>query len=307
MIKLSLLILLTLISLSFRTYSQSYPIPAPDSQWGNVSMYGPPGLTGAGHYGSTLRYNGKDTVINEQTYQYWEGVYTRYNNNKMYMIDKYSSKPDSIVEVVLYDFNLAVNDTFLLPIFSQYGSYAIVNNVSDFTALNGQTRIEITLSIKGQICANNLKWIEGIGDVNNGVLYPYTIGICDISHRVVCFSDSSGNVYKEAGFDYPCDSLDNYVHLFDEITEPVTSDFGSKTFSKIELFPNPANEFVQVKIAGLMNYTAELYDTGGKLLLASSTINSTLRINLMSIKRGIYMMQFKSNNEVIGVRRVVKN
>lgn len=195
-------------------YSQTYPIPAPGSQWGELTFLGPPCVPGAGNYGSVYRYNGRDTIIDEQIYQYWgSGTFTRYDDNKLYLIDKYRSKPDSIVEFIYYDFNLEVGDRFLLPI--TYDTvYAIVEEVSNFSTLNGQTRKKIFLRAydNDSNLLVQLEWIEGIGAVNNILFYENQLmynGTTDIYTHVVCFSDSSGYVYKDERFDYSCDEIES--------------------------------------------------------------------------------------------------
>lgn len=212
-------------------YAQTYPIPAHNAEWGHVTFYGPPGLPGAGSYGSISRYDGKDTIINQQTYQHWGATtFTRYENNKMYVIDTYNSKFDSIAELIYYDFNLAVNDTFFLP-YSGSNFYAVVDKISNFKALNGETRKEILLKTKDFTCSYLLRWIEGIGDIYNGLFYRGQLGLCDIYDRTVCFADSSGSIYKESNFDYPCESLDDYINIIN------LCDNDNITYSNTSLFP----------------------------------------------------------------------
>ena len=199
-----------LISFTVISYSQSYPIPAPGSQWGELTS----ALFGD-DYGSYFTYDGKDTIINDQTYQYWyENTFTRYEDNKLYKLENYWSNPDSMVELVYYDFNLTVNDSFLLPITFDT-VYANVTDVSYITTLNGQSRKKIELWSYDPEFAGRFEWIEGIGDVLNTLFYTYQsqFYVTDIFTRLVCFSDSSGDVYKDKNFDYPCELLLDYEEL----------------------------------------------------------------------------------------------
>lgn len=290
----SILISLVMLSLSILGFSQNYPIPANNSQWGEVTFLGPPGLPGAGSYGSIYRYDGKDTVINNQKYQYWQGIYTRYDNNKLITIDPIRSLPDSIIEVVYYDFNLALKDSFLLPL--PYDSiYAIVEEISAFKALNGQTRKKIILTVNDFPYSQKLKWIEGIGDISNGIFYLNQLGMSDIYNRVVCFSDSSGSVYKELNFNYPCDSLDNYVKLIDGIFEQITYD------SEIKIIPNPVIDKLVVK----SNWDFEkirVLNTNGQVLI-ESTDND---IDCSNLDGGLYFLELMNSNCTIKVSRFIK-
>jgi hypothetical protein len=279
-----------LFVIAYNGYGQNYPIPAENSSWGIVTCYGPPGLPGAGCYGGIEKYEINDTVMNGKTYQCWGGnMYTRYLNNKMLMIDTYNFTPDSMVEAEYYDFNLEVNDRFLLPQFFD-SIYAVVYETHLFNMLNGQTRKRLKLYIDGHIgCSGLLDWIEGIGDINNTVFYTYQLGLCDIYPRIVCFSDSSGQVYKEPGFDYPCNSLENYVDLYDNI-----KDFKSSTDLKV--LPNPFINEIIVDFPDLSAIKSiALYSTMGDLIL--KTDHNIL--NTLILEAGLYILKIDFDNQYV--------
>lgn len=278
-------------------YSQTYPIPATGSQWGCVTMLGPPGLTGSGLYGNIEKYNIADTVIQDFTYQHWAGVYTRYVNNRLVRLDIKNSKPDSLVETVYYDFNLNVNDSFLI---SRFNKYATVTDVSYIQTLNGQTRKRILLRVKDFTCINRLEWIEGIGDIRNSVFYEWQLGMCDIYRSVVCFSDSSGEIYLENGFTHPCDSLNSYVRLFD-----ATSIDNVKTniLKQRVAYPNPFSSEIKIDLSGLFQFkTASLFNAAGVLVV--QTDHDV--IQTYDLKPGIYVLKIELGNECF-YRKMIKN
>lgn len=274
------LIIICLINLGLDGYCQIYPIPASGSQWGCTTMLGPPGLPGAGIYGDIERYEITDTIIQNVTYQHWAGEYTRYVNNRLLLLDVKHSTPDSLIETVYYDFNLAVNDSFLI---NRFNEYAIVEEVSTFQTLNGQTRKRILLRADHFTCINRLEWIEGIGDISNSVFYVWQLGTCDIYRKVVCFSDSLGDVYLENGFSYPCDSLDHYVKLFETgAANPLD------VSSVITAYPNPFSDRISVEMTDLTSFrSASLYTMSGIMV---ETTKDTV-IQTAYLKPGVYFLK----------------
>jgi hypothetical protein len=282
-----------LITLFMYGYAQEYPIPAPDSRWGGLTMYGPPGLPGSGYYGSVEKYSVKDTVINGISFQYWGGEYSRYVDNKLLILDKLNSTSDSLVEEVYYDFNLEVNDSFRI---SRYlNSYAVVTEKTVFKSLNGQSRKRILLNGKGFY----LDWIEGIGDVWNGVFYHNQIGLYDIHWWVVCYSDSSGTVFKDERINFPCDSLDGYVELFD--TTHVDNNSVLQDNSKI-IFPNPFTDQITIDTSKLPQFTSvSILNSTGEVLV--KTTNRV--INTSVLKSGLYILKIEYERECY-FRKMIK-
>jgi len=277
----------------------TYPIPAKNAEWGMVTFYGSPSISGAGNKGSIYRYDGKDTLIKNQVYQHWAGIFTRYDDNKLYKIDLEKSSISSIYEEVYYDFNLAEKDSFLIP---HWNTYAFVSRVYEFTTLNGQKRKEIILQMNSTTCGNRLRWIEGIGDVANGLFYTNQIGLCNISNSIVCFSDSSGNVYKEAYFNHPCDSIDTYTDIINNIDEITYN-------TEITIFPNPAQHRLNVAFSnGLKSipHNYIIYNLNGTEILKAQFNHNIKNIDIKHLKSGTYLIHFLKDDVSIASGRFVK-
>ena len=283
---------LLLTIFAFISNAQSYPIPQKSATIGYLSFFGPPGLPGAGNYGSIENLESRDTIINNKTYQYWNTHLTRYEANRMWYVDPYKSAPDSLVERVYYDFNLTENDSFM--IFDEYN--AVVTDVSTYNTPNGQQRKRIRLFIEEMTGGERMDWIEGIGDVNNGILYENQLGLSDMGSLIVCVTDSSGLVYKKQGFEVPCDSLEGYVSLYE--TSATT-----KNTTQVEIWPNPFHNWLNIKALNQEKLKlVSVFNSSGQLLLQSN--KSTIETH--AFEKGIYFIKIDYDSELY-YRKMIKN
>jgi hypothetical protein len=147
--------------------------------------------------------------------------YTRYSNGKIFFRFSPCSQ-----EYLYYDFNLSVGDTFAIY---NWGN-AIVDTVSTRLCLNGQTRKYIRLhEIDGFSVGNVFRWIDGVGDIDLGLMYPWWI---DGINNFVCLSDNTGKVWENSQAPLDCDSLVS-------LALPVASI--SKKQNNFSIYPNPTN------------------------------------------------------------------
>jgi hypothetical protein len=287
-----IIVLAMLVCIATKSNGQPYPIPAKSATIGYLTFFGPPGLPGAGTYGSIEKYEAVDTVINNITYQHWNSHFTRYKDNRMWLLDPQKSTPDSLVERVYYDFNLAENDSFL--IFDEH--YAVVTNVTVYNTPNGQQRKRIRLFIEEMPGGARMDWIEGIGDVNNGILYENQLGLSDVGSFIVCFTDSSGLAFKKQGFDFPCDSLDSYVNLYETSAK-------TENILSVDIWPNPFQNAFSIKVPNPDKLNSvSLFNTSGILLLRSQ---NTL-IDTQELAPGIYFVRIDYDSEYY-FRKMLKN
>ena len=78
------------------------------------------------------------------------------------------------------------------------------------------------------------------------------------------------------------------------------------TINKLEVFPNPSNDFVNIKLENNLQSELTLMDVSGKVVL-EKTFTNTSNIILSSLKSGIYMLSVKNNSQIITKRvNVVK-
>lgn len=77
--------------------------------------------------------------------------------------------------------------------------------------------------------------------------------------------------------------------------------------SNVNLYPNPAKEYVDVRIDGDMNVTAmEVYDVFGKLINTVSVIENPTRINVSNLANGMYFVRVTTEQGVVTKRFLKK-
>lgn len=158
-------------------------------------------FTNPGEYNASITYL-KDTLIGMDTFSLFEskhfyfGKYvTRYKDGKIFTA-RMNANNTLGNEMLLYDFNLNVGDTF----YTWMNEVMVVDSVSFNTALNGSNRKFIHFKN-----TRNDVWVDGIGDVKNGFFYYRDF---EGGHEVfVCHKDSSGLVYSNNTSPWDCDSL----------------------------------------------------------------------------------------------------
>jgi len=87
--------------------------------------------------------------------------------------------------------------------------------------------------------------------------------------------------------------------------------FNAKSQSDILIYPNPVDDFVNLKINGLKSeiIAFQVFDVAGKLVLNLNSIgkNSLFRINVNSLSKGNYfIIGYSSQGESVGQIKFVK-
>jgi hypothetical protein len=81
--------------------------------------------------------------------------------------------------------------------------------------------------------------------------------------------------------------------LIDDIAfNNVTAINETKALTDLTLFPDPAKDFISVRIPGINNFTTDIYSMDGKLLISSDQTG----ISLNGLLPGIYLLKSKSEN-----------
>jgi hypothetical protein len=77
----------------------------------------------------------------------------------------------------------------------------------------------------------------------------------------------------------------------------------------INVYPNPANDHVNIEIVTLIgeevNYICSITNVLGQELLKINISNQTTTLNIADLKSGIYFFNIKQNNKVVAVKKVV--
>jgi hypothetical protein len=218
-----------------------------------------------------------------------------------------SGTPVTDKEILLYDFNLVIGDTFFFQDTLVYGwdqpNYFIVNDV-DSILTNVGYRKTISLlptnnngyleEMFGGEPAFGLTWIEGIGS-NKGLLYNIdyqvisTFGLQWYYFHFMCYSLNGQYVYGSGTCDYPLSVNEQKQH-------------------PISIYPNPAAEYVSIDLPITHTKgTMQIYNLQGQLV-KSEVINGggLQNFNISEMSNGVYnLVVYSGANKLLGRQKLV--
>ena len=106
----------------------------------------------------------------------------------------------------------------------------------------------------------------------------------------------------------------------DEIIDNPLPDAGSAYFftqetistenltpNKFNIYPNPTGNSVFIEFEKEMIYEVSIYDIFGRLVYENEIPNQSSAINLVDLNPGTYLLTIKSENEILGVKKLVKH
>lgn len=140
------------------------------------------------------------------------------------------------------------------------------------------------------------KIIEFIGDVGYLFNFPSETGLmCDdnYSHGLRCYEDTDLGFYSTEIAD-SCTYSYKWTGMDNNIIE-----------KKINVFPNPTAGLVKLDIAVDMEFTVQIYDVDGKMIL-TKVLNSDNLVDLTELPKGLYLLEIKNNDESFGVSKILK-
>lgn len=257
-----------------------------DNQW-NIATY--PTFSP-----NTVSYSiriGEDTVINNTTYSkvfetrdslsenwYLTSSYLRQDSAKRVFIVQFDGD-----EVLLYDFSLEINDTFLAEGFCTM----IVNDIDSVILNNGEVRKRLKLSIMDFPDWGEEYWIDGIGS-NYGLLSHFEFCATDYAEGLLCFYSNSELLYPDSPFS-----------CF--ITPTKEAEPGN-----LKVYPNPVQDilFIEKNESTFKEYI--IYDITGKVILNGTIENINEGINLSNIQRGFYVLLLRNNQGGLYSQKLIK-
>ncbi len=78
--------------------------------------------------------------------------------------------------------------------------------------------------------------------------------------------------------------------------------------AQIKAYPNPAADFLRVEIGNDKNYTLQIFDATGRMVLEQKDLNTFAEISLANLKSGMYVIQFKgANNAAAKTQKLIIN
>ncbi len=225
-------------------------------------------------------YSFNDTIVSINNIEYYLGC-IREETKKIYLIE-----PNSTSEKLVFDFSKNINDTILLDSILIPPSPIILADI-DTLNLNGENYLRYWTS-----CGD--KWIEGIGNAEWDIF-----GICPplpdngSYTRLNSFKLDNTMIY---GPDCKCEN--NIATSINKYKQNVS----------IELFPNPANNYVTFKFNNSIkndNYKIIIFDIIGKVVYKDLLLTNSNTIKLDNINSGIYVIEFILNDSLYSSKLIV--
>lgn len=298
---MKLTFLALIITISFIGQAQNYiPLPTKNSEW-IMEIASIDGDGGPTEYYKSRDFISGDTIINDTLfieitrevgdYIYEIGyLYQDTIEQKVYFTENFEQ------DLLLYDFNIEVNESFEFYTMSEY-SKLIVESI-DSIEVNSTYRKRI--NFEGHIPIfvgsfyDKLSFIEGIG--SNAGLLPenYLGGI--ITSYLTCYKEESVMLYpielNELGCDLNTMTLVN-VDNFD--------------LRDIKLFPNPFRNYISIdlSIAYKNHALLKVYDILGKEVY-NKKLFETNNIYLSFLNKGIYLFKLEIDNRELITRTMIK-
>ncbi len=296
--KINRLLFFTIILYSLNLLGQDY-IPLIDTtKFWDIGHYSMGHICGYSDYSNPKRYFFKgDTVINTKTYSkvyaysfrnfnddkpmcppfeidtnyYLTDIFIREEINKM-RVFRYNIYTNE--EELLYDFNLAVGDTFYNNVYSNM----IVDTIYNVTTNDGIDRKCISFNKKCLNCGD--RFIEGIGGPQGPFEMPFEL--FENGYFVMCIKDNSGIVQGNTCYEF-LTSIDE-VYVKDEI----------------DIYPIPAKNYLYIDFNNLYGYKKiDIISLTGQTISSSATKESKIDINISGINSGYFLIKIKYSDKTI--------
>ena len=279
--------------------AQTYPYPQPGTMQGiNFigNFFSSPYNTSRMYVGDTIMCGYTYGILCGLSFECGTGSYNHFfrdDGGKIY----YLIASCVNAEVLYYDFNLVVGDTFIVQ--TTFGGQAVVDSVGTMTMLNGQTRKYIRLIGVGNGTA--FEWVEGIGDLERGFL-----GNADFEggHDVLaCHKDASGLLWVNPSYNFDCDSL--------LLNTPIPVGISELQVLEIDIYPNPSTGTfsVELKLERTLDIELEVVNAIGQVVYSEEIIDRTdnlyqKQLDLSMEPAGIYYVKIKTD-EGVAVKKLI--
>ncbi len=305
--RINLIITACYFIISFTAQSQTYkPFPTDSAVWG-FNQTGPSGTSYVKEKvkGDTLLGGKNYHKVYSQT-NLLTGFYREFGKKIYSKINSYADTS----EILIYDFNLNVGDTFYdkrtHPSLGSF-KYKYVLTAITTTSLTTDVRKQYTFSSAGyqgpaNIYSNlgsacNFYWIEGIGSLsgifnNRDALIEGTE--CYIAALISNASFSYLKCFEHKNVQFMSQSC--LILNQKEINNDLT----------FKIYPNPSNSFLNIELENFSapkNLTVKLVNLLGQIVLDCKQEKT---LNISSLKNGIYFLQLFDKENLIATEKIIK-
>lgn len=243
-------------------------------------------------------YNG-DTTINGIIYYEMRcyvpstktdhfSTFVRYDSidNKVYIFYQYT-------DIVLYDYNLKIGDTFYAP-FSYYypDLYYTVTNVDSVLIKNvyhKQFQLQVTDSSFVDLWYTSHRYVEGIGCISAPLDHlsgeRKLIYFAETSRGIMCFKNQGTYLSQNCSDDF--------------VKEKLSVGQSMQTGKIIQLYPQPASSVVNIQLpAKILSGSLSVFNQLGQVVISSSIAYSELlEIHNPGNLHGLYYYRISDHTE----------
>lgn len=194
-------------------------------------------------------------------------------------------------EVILYDFNLAPGDTFSFP---SYGNQTIlvVDSIGAIQTSTGNRNAFYfsIVSNPGAAYYFNPVWVEGIGDIVNGVIYhevPWVDWWCE----GLCFTNNSSLVWSRYSSHCWLNTGINDVSL---------------SGNTIKCHPNPSDDNIIIALNNLYDLkTIQVFEASGRKVFETQIQNNEFVLKKQDVGYGVFLLRIITNHKDVQLSKIV--
>lgn len=200
---------------------------------------------------------------------------------------RYDMEGDSFS--ILYDFTLQPGDSLPLALEHYDMSFYLLDSVTQIIVNGVPVRVQHFSYIEGSIAEISSVTYEYFG--NNQCLYPQ-IGVCDPGTGVMrCYEDFLFGLQMFNGFEQECDAIISS-----------TADPG---VALLEVSPNPASDYIEVKADGSLQELTIVDIVTGKVIRRDHSELIPNTIDLTQFAPGTYLLQARQGERFFSRRLAI--
>ncbi len=179
--------------------------------------------------------------------------------------------------ILMYDFNLAVSDTFIF-----FDDTLVVDSIR-IHEWGGSLRKHWYFSEHSGV----ITWIEGVGQF--GLFCCPSPCLNSMIDQLLCFHEYGNLIFQDPNYSgcYIATNINPENKLSNEIT----------------IFPNPATNLLYINCEE--KATVEIINMQGQIVSAKTLTDKTNSINISNLSPGLYNLRIISKNEIV-YRKIVK-
>lgn len=228
-----------------------------------------------------------------------DDVFLREDKGKVYVHAPASEEDTNLeTDILLYDFTLAVGDTFAVPKFSplNFGgnssSVAIVTAVDSVTLANGERRKRLALGCRSpgnRPPLNQYYWIEGMGSTSGMFESTFICTADAFGPQLLCYSLNGETLYSN----FPsCEE------------SPVSTKRMGRSEDKLHIHPNPTSGTLIIDRV-TAPFKLLVYDLMGRSVRYHLNVTGN-EIDLSPLPSGVYFLEVTEMSGSRSVARVVR-